>query len=219
LPITIDRYAATTVPFFNAIVVTIMNELKMHGSSYSLPRALIYLSIGLPMALVLLAASPLGTNFVYVMAGIPGLLFAWLIVGIWSFAMSVQLAVKRLWLCSLQALILPAVLVGVALNPLRFIHLCNYSGDVVHFVLARPYYDHKIASLPPTNQPRLAVFNWGGMIWASRGLVYDESDEVALPPGHQSAGWLSNPARAELACDGYVVQRLWSHFYLAQFPC
>jgi hypothetical protein len=94
----------------------------MHGSSYSLPRALIYLSIGLPMALVLLAASPLGTNFVYVMAGIPGLLFAWLIVGIWSFAMSVQLAVKRLWLCSLQALILPAVLVGVALNPLRFKH-------------------------------------------------------------------------------------------------
>jgi hypothetical protein len=191
----------------------------MYVRSDNFPRSLIYLAIGLPIALVLLAASPLGTNFLYVMVGIPGLLFLWLGVGILSAVLCVRFAVQRSWWRCLQAAILPIVIVGVAFNLLRFIQLCNYSGDVLHFVLARPYYEHKIASLPRTDQPRLVVFNWGGMIWASRGLVYDESDEVALPPGHQSAARLANPARAELACDGYVVQPLWSHYYLAQFPC
>lgn len=191
----------------------------MYVRSDNFPRSLIYLAIGLPISLVLLAASPFGTSFLYVTAGIPGLLLLWLGVGIWSAVLCVRFALRRSWLRSLQSAILPIVIFAIALNPLRFIQFCNYSGDVLHFVLARPYYERKIASIPRTDQPRLAVFNWGGMIWASRGLVYDESDEVALPPGHQSAAWLANPARAELACDGYAVQPLWSHYYLAQFPC
>jgi hypothetical protein len=191
----------------------------MYIGSDHIPRTLICFAIGLPIALVILAASPLGTNFAYVVTGIPSLLAVWLGIGIWSAVLADRFALRHLWLRSLQAAFLPVVLIGVAFNPLRFVLLCNYSGDVLHFALAYPYYEHRINSLPRGSQPRLAVFNWGGMIWASRGLVYDESDEVALPPGHQSTAWLANPARAELACDGYAVQPLWSHYYLAQFPC
>jgi hypothetical protein len=194
-------------------------KATMYVRSDKFPRSVIYLAIGLPIALVLLAASPLGTSLLYVVAGIPGLLLLWLGVGIWSAARCLRFAAQRSWLRSLQAAILPIVIIGVAFNPLRFIYLCNYVGDVMHFVLARPYYDQEISALPPTDRPRLVVFNWGGMIWASRGLVFDESDEVALPPGHQSVAWLDNPGRAELACAGYAVQPLWSHYYLAQFPC
>lgn len=184
------------------------------------PRSLLIMAIGVPLSLVILAASPLGTNFVYVMMGIPGLLLLWAGAGIWSAVLCVLYARRRRWRLSLGAAVLPVVVIVVAFHLLSFIQHSNYAGDVLHFVLARPYYDRKIASLPANDQPRLAVFNWGGMVWASRGLVYDESDEVALPPGQQSAAWLANPYRAELACQGGVsVRPLWSHYYLASFPC
>lgn len=191
----------------------------MGAGSNKIPRAIAYFGIGLPIALVFLEASPFGANLFYVIAGIPAFLLIWLAVGTWSAIICSRFVARGLWFKSLQAAILPLAIIGVSFNLLGFIHFCIYSGDVVHFVVARPYYDNEIASLPHTDQPRLAVFNWGGMIWASRGLVYDESDQVALPPGRQSAAWLANPARAELVCDGYAVQPLWSHYYLAQFPC
>jgi len=83
--------------------------------------------------------------------------------------------------------------------------------------VARPYYDRAVASLPST-RPRLIVFNWGGMAWASGGLVYDESNEVTLPAGRQSAAWKAKAANTELGC-GYGIQSLWSHYYLASFAC
>ena len=192
----------------------------MPARSDRFPRRLLIIAIGVPLSLVILAASPLGTNFAYVMVGIPGLLFLWAGAGIWSAVLCVLYARRRLWRHSLEAGVLPAAVTIAAFHLLSFIQHCNYAGDVVHFVLARPYYNRMIASLPANDRPRLAVFNWGGMVWASRGLVYDESDEVALPPGHQSPAWMANPYRAELACQGgYSIRPLWSHYYLASFPC
>jgi hypothetical protein len=85
-------------------------------------------------------------------------------------------------------------IIGLAfLQPVSFVRYCNYLGDLLHFVVARPYYEHVIAELPHDGR-RLAVFNWGGMVWASRGLVYDESDEVladSRPPGAPTLTWLS----------------------------
>jgi hypothetical protein len=183
------------------------------------PKVLLCLGLGIPILLAVLAASPLETDLAYVVVGIPSLLVCWLVVGCWSAALCAGWLVQRQNQLAVKAAILPAVLVAVVFNPLRFVHFCNYCGDVVHFVLARHYYDGRIASMPATEQPRLIVFNWGGMIWASRGLVYDESDQVALPPGQQSEAWLAQAASSELGCRGYSVQALWSHYYLAQFPC
>jgi len=38
-------------------------------------------------------------------------------------------------------------------------------------------------------EPRLLVLNRGGMVWASRGYVYDESDEILRQEPLRSARW------------------------------
>jgi hypothetical protein len=183
------------------------------------PRALVLLAVGVPLLLVLLAASPLGADFLYVMAGIPLLLLVWAAAALWALVLSIRFAMRKRWAFSCTSAVLPIAVSIAILNMFSFVRYCNYLGDVLHFIVARPYYEHVIAELPRNAGPRLAVFNWGGMVWASHGLVYDESDEVALPPGKQSAAWLANPGLGELSCKGFGVQPLWSHYYLASFPC
>ena len=99
-----------------------------------------------------------------------------------------------------------------------FVRSCNYIGDVIHFIVAKPYYDRQIAALPADQRPRLVVFDWGGMVWASSGLVYDETDQVSLPRGspiRRLAG-AGEPQRTEL-------RRLWrstplGSLLFGQFP-
>jgi hypothetical protein len=183
------------------------------------PVWLVAIGLGVPLALILLAASPLGTDFIYVMVGIPALLFTWTIAGAAALVVSARFAKRREWRRCVIALALPIVLLVVALDPFRFVRSCNYIGDVVHFIISKPYYDREIAALPSDQRPRLVVFDWGGMTWASSGLVYDETDQVSLPKGRQSADWLAQANHSELSCEGYGVQPLWDHYYLASFPC
>ena len=42
----------------------------------------LWVAIGLPLLLIVLNSSPLGTNFVFVMFGLPVLLLVWLFLGI-----------------------------------------------------------------------------------------------------------------------------------------
>jgi hypothetical protein len=118
-----------------------------------------------------------------------------------------------------MATILPVVLLIVAFDPVRFVRSCDYLGDVIHFIAMRSYYDRTIAALSADERPPLVVFDWGGMSFASRGLVYDETDQVALPRGRQSTDWVAKASHTELSCEGYGVQALWDHYYLADFPC
>ena len=184
-----------------------------------LPRWPLAIGFGVPLALIVLAASPLGPNPLYVLIGIPALLLVWVVAGARALIAGVRSAMRRDWRQCALASALPIVLLAVALNPFGFVRACNYVGDVLHFVVARPYYDGQIAALPADDRPRLVVFDWGGMVWASTGLVYDETDQVALPPGSQSADWLAAASHSELSCEGYGVRPLWGHYYLASFTC
>ena len=184
-----------------------------------LSRWLLAAGLGVPLALIVLAASPLGTNFFYVIVGIPALLFGWAIAGVGALIVSVRSAMGKDWSRCALALALPIVLLVVAVDPIGFVRSCNHIGDVIHFIVAKPYYDRQIAALPVDRGPRLVVFDWGGMVWASSGLVYDETDQVALPRDHQSADWLAQASHSELSCEGYGVQPLGGHYYLASFPC
>ena len=40
------------------------------------------------------------------------------------------------------------------------------SAGPLRFAVTRSYYDSQVALLPADNRPRIAFFNWGGMIWA-----------------------------------------------------
>jgi hypothetical protein len=177
------------------------------------------IGLGVPIALIALAASPLGSNFFYVVVGIPAVLLLWVIAGLGALIVSIRSARQKTWRRCAIAAILPVVLLIVAFDPVRFVRACNYAGDVIHFIAMKSSYDQTIAALPADQRPRLAVFDWGGMSFASHGLVYDETDQVALPKGRQSADWLAQASRTELSCEGYGVRALWDHYYLADFPC
>jgi hypothetical protein len=177
------------------------------------------IGLGVPIALIAFAASPLGPNFFYVLVGIPALLFLWVIAGLGALIVSIWSAMQKEWRRCVLAAILPVVLLIVAFDPVRFVRSCDYAGDVIHFIAMKSYYDQTIAAIPADQHPRLVVFDWGGMSFASHGLVYDETDQVALPRGLQSPDWLAKASRTELSCEGYGVQALWDHYYLADFPC
>jgi hypothetical protein len=147
------------------------------------------IGLGVPIALIAFAASPLGPNFIYVVVG--------------ALIVSIRSAMQKQWGRCVLAAILPVVLLIVAFDPVRFVRVCDYAGDVIHFIAMKSSYDRTIAALPADQRPRLVVFDWGGMSFASRGLVYDETDQVALPRGRQSHDWLAKASHTELSCEGY----------------
>jgi hypothetical protein len=181
-----------------------------------LPRWIILVGFGVPAALVVFEAS-LDRELFYVLLGIPMLLFVWATAAVYSALWFALLAYEKAWGQMLLAAILPAVLLFVAPDPMQFVRSCDYYGDALRFIATRSYYDREIAALPP-DQPHLMVFDWGGMVWGGYELVYDESDQIMLPWGRQSAPWLARASKTELVC-GYGVEPLWAHYYIAETPC
>jgi hypothetical protein len=181
-------------------------------------------AIGLPVLLILFEASPLGLDFAFVMLGIPILLLVWAILGFWAGVVFIRQFGRVKWRQTLASATLPVSILFTILFFLSFIHFCNDAGDLLHFAFCRSTYLSEIQVKSPDGQPRLVVVNRGGMIWASRGYVYDEGDEVTLDPSLQSPAWKTRSQLTELSC-GYFAQPIPGHFqvtrhwYLASFNC
>ena len=163
-----------------------MTEAQKPGPSRLL-RWAAAIGLGVPIALIALAASPLGPNFFYVVVGIPALLFLWVIAGLGAFIVSIRSAMQREWRRCVIAAILPVVLLIVAFDPIRFVRSCNYIGDVIHFIVMKSYYDQTIAALPADYRPRLVVFDWGACHglhtgWSTMGPIKSPCREAANPP-------------------------------------
>jgi hypothetical protein len=191
-------------------------------ASVYLARALVVIALGVPLALILLAAS---FGMLGVFLAIP-ILFIWVIAGIGSLIWSVCSAMRKAWGRSLMTSIPPIILLLVALNPLGFLYWCNHIAEVARFIASKPSYDQQIVALPANQRPGLVVFIWDGFLGLANGVLYDETDQVTLPPGHKSADWLAKARHtevgAELADDlkcGYSVRPLWAHYYFASFWC
>jgi hypothetical protein len=184
----------------------------------------VWAAIGFPLLLIVLEATPIAPDFVFVMMGVPALLLTWAATAVWAAILTVRWLWKREWRRAVVSVILPLVVLGVGLNFLAFIRFCSNAGDVAHFYVRCPSYLKAVRATPPNGEPRLLTFNLGGMVWASRGFVYDESDEVLRGPSMQSPGWKARAQRSELGC-GYGAlpipgpSALTSHWYLASFAC
>jgi hypothetical protein len=184
----------------------------------------LWVAIGLPLLLVALDSTPLGPNFAFVMIGIPTLLVIWGALGLRSLILAVQHVLRREWSRFAVSAVLPSVVLFASVWHWQFLHFCNDSGDVGYFIAERSSYLEKIRATPPEGEPRLLVFNRGGMSWASRGYVYDESDEVLRDELLKSASWKARADGTELTC-GYCAQPFPGHFsftrhwYLASFNC
>jgi len=177
------------------------------------------LTLGAPVVHILLRATPLGTNFLYVMIGMPVLLACWICSAVLASALAVYALTKRMWYEAIACTLVPVIVWFGVINLDLVRSNCNYVGDILHFRMMRNYYLLVLETMPRAREPKLVVFNWGGMIWASAGVVYDESDEVVLPSEQQSAGWKRRADNTELGCGKYYINPMGGHFYLAEFPC
>ena len=196
------------------------SQTKRDERRNNIPLLLKAAWIIVPAAQILFAASPISTDFGYVVYGTPFVFLVWIVMIPWSAHHFIRVAQRRLSLkrTNARAIFAAAAILGV-IGFLPFLHTCNYLGGALRFAMTRSNYDHQVALLPADDKPGEAVFNWGGMIWSSRGVVYDESDEIALPVGQQSAAWRDKAAKTELGCGHWHENRLWSHYYLVSFAC
>jgi hypothetical protein len=183
-----------------------------------LPRWLITIAAGVPLALIVLAASPIGLDWLYSAYGIPALLLVWKLAGVCAAFLAVRAAIQRAWRQAIAASVLPLVVLIVALDPIRFLWPVQYVGNIGHFAMMFPSYEIVVAGLPRDKGPRLAEFDWDGISGlVTFAVVYDESDQITLD--RPTAAWQAQ-AKSELSCEGFgVVQPFWAHFYLVSFPC
>jgi hypothetical protein len=153
-----------------------------------------------------------------IFAPIP-LLLAWVAFTVWSFVLAAKSFRRMAWPPALMCLAFPFAVPLAAYEAGPYV---RYPMDYAHFQAMRPSYDAQITGLAKDGQ-RYAEFNWGGMLFASSGVVYDETDEVALPYGRQSAAWKRRMQHTDLTCggDGPVgkVMPLGGHYYLTAFGC
>ncbi|MEE3624650.1 hypothetical protein UCD39_11695 [Nitrospirillum sp. BR 11752] len=117
--------------------------------------------------------------------------------------------------------ILPLAALFAMLWPSVAVHAPRVLGDRLHFAVRRADYDVRTWLLPQTGEPRLMTINWVGRSLRGTGVVYDESDEVALPRARHSAAWKARADHTELSCPyNYTVNAvLEDHFYLVDFGC
>ena len=142
---------------------------------------------------------------------------AWIALSVWSFANVIRSLADEKWLLAVTFLAIPfAVPIGIY----HAIPYVQYPGDRVRLLAARPEYEATVARLPK-NGRRFAEFPWGGMLFASTGVVHDETDEVGLPFGHQSANWKQRMRNTDLTCggDGPIgnVMPMGDHYYVVSF--
>ena len=177
------------------------------------------IAVGIPMLLIVIRATPVGADFVYVVMGIPALLLIWLLAAVAALAMALRSLKARAWRRSLSRAILPLTVVAAFIQPRFSIASINLAGDLIHFEMVQSRYLAELATMPKTAEPKLVIFDWGGWITMSNGVVYDESDEVALPAGQRSPAWKARANDTELNCSAYAVRAIGDHFYLADFIC
>lgn len=166
------------------------------------------LSEWLVLAFVMFSLTNLGgTIFCAVLATVSALL-------------ALRMVRRSAWLPMLVACAVFVCALSFAAAPTRTESTLVYVARSAHFGLLFPFYRMQVRSTP-TSEPRIQEFNWGGMLFASYGAVYDETDEIGAKM--QSGAWLKRMHNSDVTCgeDHPVaeVRHMIGHFYLTGFGC
>jgi hypothetical protein len=128
---------------------------------------------------------------------------------------------RQQWRRSLSILILPIVFIVVYLNERV---LGRLDDDMV--LLANLSRYAPAPKLDADKGPRLQVFPWRDLNDFALDLgyillVYDESDEIALPASQRSKAWQARAAGTDLACKLSDADHAFGHYYFVQraFDC
>lgn len=162
-----------------------------------------------------------GTIFLIALASPPMLVF-WVAVVIWAIGLAIGRVWRRLYRPALVAALVPMVAIGTLRHGRDL-------GDVVRFEIERPSYVAEIAAARSgirheqievgVGPPMVAFLPWGGFLSTFRGVVFDETDEIAKPLPVRLAAWGDREIPAELKwCSGDVLP-VGGHFYIAHFFC
>ncbi|MBS0457221.1 MAG: hypothetical protein JSS44_07840 [Proteobacteria bacterium] len=180
---------------------------------------------GIPIIVVCLRATNLGAVAGYILV-VACLLIAWMLNSMVAvtYAISALRHKQRVnAICSFAAL---ACFLAFASCLPQSMYMLNDFGDEVRFFFMRSSLLKEVDAAPRVNgQPKLLVWDTDGMIGAGRGYVYDESDELDLPPSRRSSAWIERADKTELSCGPTLTRPflrftgLTSHFFLARFPC
>jgi len=171
------------------------------------------LALVFPVLLVLVWSGPFDVAFF----GVPIVIVAWSAAAVAALVFATVRAVARSWRTAITAAILPLVTL-VAASQAETVWTGSIAiGERIHFHAMRSHYLARVARSSAPEGRRLEVFRWGGF-GVSHGVVYDESDEILLPPEMQSADWKRRIRGTELMC-GVWGEPLGDHFYLVRFGC
>ncbi len=148
------------------------------------------------------------------------LLLAWGAAAVVALGIAVWSAYRRQWRRTVATAMLPLSLVVSLLNFDTLWRFSMATGEAIHFRLARQGYLAEIAALPAGQRPRLAVFVLSEDGWLGISnlhlVVYDESDEVALPAERQSPAWKARAAQTLLTLGIGYLRPLGDHFYIVR---
>lgn len=133
---------------------------------------------------------------------------------------AVVMALKRRWRGVIGAAMIPASLALALLYDGELEGAGTTAGEYIHFRLMRATYLAEITALPAATGPRVTVFPLSQDGWFTHTtyhlVVYDESDEVALPEAQRSPAWQARVRDSPLeSAIGYVASQ-GGHFYIVR---
>ncbi len=183
------------------------------------------IAVSVPVAIVGVRATNMGSSPPYLLV-VVALLFFWALNAILAVIYIIKISSQKRFGRALCLIGIPIFLAAFIFYLPQSLYVLNEGGDEVRFFFLRTSFLKDIAATARTNnQPKLIVWDSGGMIGASRAYVYDESDEISLPPDKRSAAWLERVDQTELSCGPIQamplprILDLTTHFYLALLPC
>lgn len=183
------------------------------------------IAISVPVAIIGVRATDMGSSPPYLLMVVV-LLFFWALNAILAVIYTIKASSQKQYGRAACLIGIPVCLVAFIFYLPQSLYMLNEGGDEVRFFFLRTSFLKDIAATARANiQPKLIVWDSGGMIGASRAYVYDESDEINLPPDKRSAAWLERAYKTELSCGPIQampilrILDLTTHFYLARLPC
>ena len=142
-------------------------------------------------------------------------------IGIWE-------ASRGRWTSVLSCTVIPAAIAMFVASPDTYKGLLN-AADYIHFAAFNREYEAAVEAAPRTDGPRLLWFFWVDASAPLAGetlvfLVFDESDEFALPDIQRSEAWKAHALSAFMKATGFIggpqvpdrPHHLFGHYYVVR---
>lgn len=170
--------------------------------------------------IVVLGAIPIDDGLSYLLGGLSALLLL-AVLTLGALFCALRRLIMRRWI---SAAVTTAVSIGMAasvfLAPAGIFEPAVDLNQLIHFAREKPQYDSYV--LGSQERPHLQVFMWEIDFVGGSGVVYDDSDGLALPRAQRSKVWFARATHNDI--NGALasicrVRHAWSHYYIVSFGC